>query len=219
MNSWIEIEPALPELEENAMSAAEIFDICKGVNDRNMVSTILSQAFKAGNVNRKEASLKSSARFLYWKKPADKKASAQTATDHVEQIKQDSQQTYDIPEFLRKSGQNNLAKAYVAMPKPETQPEVKATLQPVADVTTEEAPAQLIKPFSQAVSISMALDTLAAHLPVDGTLTICREGEGDNYRISLDLGAGDHQFNDIRAEDVPIALDAYATLQKLKEQS
>ena len=164
--------------------------------------------YARGLVDRTNDQVNNRSNFKYWKKAADDKPAEPATTDHVEQIKKDAKQEFEIPEFLRKSGQHHLAKAYVAMPKPEQQTE---------EQKPEPQPAKLVtEAVSHQVRITMAIDTLIACLPVDGTLTLCREGEGDDYRISLDLGAGDHEFNNIKPNDVPIALDAYATLQSLK---
>jgi hypothetical protein len=192
-----------------ALDADQVFELCKGIDDRNVVSSLLSYMYnKRKSIDREEFEYKGRLRYRYWKKPADQKPAEPVTTVHVDQIKQDAKQEFEIPEFLRKSSQEHLAKAYVAVPEAELQPEQQEP---------EMKPAKLVtQAVSQKVRIKMAIETLLASLPIDGTLTLCREGEGDNYRINLDLGAGDHEFNNLHPTDVVIALDAYATLQSLK---
>lgn len=208
MTHYEEIEGLLSFERNEAMDADQVFELCKGIDDRNVVSSLLSYMFnKRKSIEREEFEYKGRLRYRYWKKPADQKPAEPVNTDHVEQIKQDAKQEFEIPEFLRKSSQEHLAKAYVAVPEAEPQPEHQEP---------EVQPAKLVtEAVSQNVPITMAIETLLACLPVDGTLTLCREGEGDNYRINLDLG-GDHKLNSLQPNDVPIALDAYATLQSLK---
>ena len=77
---------ALSLFASDAMTASELFDVCKGEADIKNISTALSVMFKEGMVNRKSVNLGGTIRYGYWKKE-----------DNVGQ--QENKQ--DVPTFIK----------------------------------------------------------------------------------------------------------------------
>jgi hypothetical protein len=64
---------------------------------------------------------------------------------------------------------------------------------------------------------SIAVDTIMAALPEGSLFAISRETGGET-RISLSLDDGDQMLINLQPIDIQVALDAYATLQRFKDQ-
>ena len=77
---------ALSLFASDAMTASELFDVCKAEADIKNISTALSVMFKEGMVNRKSVNLGGTIRYGYWKKE-----------DNVGQ--QENKQ--DVPTFIK----------------------------------------------------------------------------------------------------------------------
>ena len=65
MSNYDEVLTHLPQDESNAMTSAQLFNLCKGFDASKDVSTALSQLYKAGKIFRKVSSNEAAAIYIY----------------------------------------------------------------------------------------------------------------------------------------------------------
>jgi hypothetical protein len=69
MSNYDEVLTHLPQDESNAMTSAQLFNLCKGFDASKDVSTALSQLYKSGKIFRKVSPNGSAGLYIYWNKP------------------------------------------------------------------------------------------------------------------------------------------------------
>jgi hypothetical protein len=193
-----------------ALDANEVFSRCKGINDRNAVSTALSQMYKNhGTIDREDNVIKGGTRFRYWKK----------ATAESNQVKQAEAaavgktaeaDVFEIPQFLRKDSQIDTA-PYIEKQATEDKSDSQ-TLLPLEEAKDDQKEKTY---FFEPTSLAKAIDIVASHLPDFSAMKIERDGS-DNLSIQLDLDDEDVQLEFEYATDVQPAIDAFKTIRRYK---
>lgn len=74
MTAKDEVLKVLPAEKSEAMSAAQLFDICKGFEAAKDISSTLSQLFAAGLISRRVSPLSGQSKYIYWNQPDTSKA-------------------------------------------------------------------------------------------------------------------------------------------------
>lgn len=208
MTHYEEIESVLSFERSESMDANEVFERCKGLNDRNEVSIALSYMYRVHkSVFREENDIKSGTRFRYWKKPTA--ASSNIKTDPVEAIVTTaSEPAMDVPQFLKNETVISTA-PYIE--------KAAASAETVQEPVKEEPEAFAPAPYQLTLNVAAAADLLLSTLPEYSEIRIVRES-GKNTRISLSLDDGNHILVNLQPVDIQISLDAFATLQRYKDQ-
>jgi hypothetical protein len=208
MTVYEEIESVLSFERSEAMDANQVFDRCKGIADRNAVSTALSLMYhKMKTIEREDNVIKGGTRFRYWKKPTT--ASATVKTDPVEEIvTKASEPAIEVPQFLKKETVISTA-PYIE--------KVAATAETVQEAIKEEPAPIAQAPYQLTLNIAAAANLLLSTLPEYSEIRIVRES-ANNTRISLSLDDGNHLLVNLHPVDIQISLDAFATLQRYKDQ-
>jgi hypothetical protein len=208
MTVYEQIKAVLSEERSEAMDANEVFERCKGLNDRNEVSIALSYMYRVHkSVEREENDIKSGTRFRYWKKPTT--ASATVKTDPVEEIvTKASEPAMEVPAFLKNETFISTEPYIVKVAAP-----AETLQEPTKEENAQLAPA----PYQLTLNIAAAADLLLSTLPEYSEIRIVRES-ANNTRISLSLDDGNHLLVNLHPVDIQISLDAFATLQRYKDQ-
>lgn len=208
MTHYEEIEAVLPFERSQAIDADQIFEQCKGIDDRNVLSSLLSYMFnKRKTIERAECEVKGRKRYLYWKKSQRSSSKAKPEQETVANSTTASD-GFEVPAFLKKDTGISTA-PYIekaATPAETVQETIKEEAAPIAPA-----------PYQLTLNVAAAADLLLSTLPEYSEIRIVRES-ANNTRISLSLDDGNHLLVNLQPVDIQISLDAFATLQRYKDQ-